>query len=55
MLELAKEVVEAEKNTDPAEERDRAKEPLTEVFNEAKSKNTLTSSSSGSSPTSTTS
>jgi type I restriction enzyme R subunit len=40
MLELAKEVVEAEKQTDPAEERDRAKEALTELFNEAKSKNT---------------
>jgi type I restriction enzyme R subunit len=40
MLELAKEVVEAEKDIDPVEERDRAKEALTELFNEAKSKNT---------------
>ena len=40
MLELAKEVVEAEKQTDPVEERDRAKEALTELFNEAKTKNT---------------
>jgi len=40
MLELAKDVVEAEKNTDPADERDRAKEALTELFNEAKSTNT---------------
>ena len=40
MLELAKEVVEAEKEVDPVEERDRAKEALTELFNEAKSKNT---------------
>ena len=40
MLELAKDVVEAEKQSDPAEERDRAKEALTELFNEAKSKNT---------------
>lgn len=40
MLELAKEVVEAEKQTDPTEERDRAKEALTELFNEAKGKNT---------------
>jgi type I restriction enzyme, R subunit len=40
MLELARDVVEAEKHTDPAEERDRAKEALTELFNEAKSRNT---------------
>ncbi|MBI0584654.1 MAG: type I restriction endonuclease subunit R [Methanomassiliicoccus sp.] len=40
ILELAKEVVEAEKETDPEEERDRAKEALTELFNEAKGKNT---------------
>ena len=40
MLELAKEVVETEKQTDTKEERDRAKEALTELFNEAKSKNT---------------
>ena len=40
MLELAKEVVEAEKGVDPVEERDRAKEALTELFNEAKGANT---------------
>jgi type I restriction enzyme R subunit len=40
MLELAKEVVEAEKAVDPVEERDRAKEALTELFNEAKGANT---------------
>ena len=40
MLELAKEVVEAEKGVDPVEERDRAKEALTELFNEAKTANT---------------
>ena len=40
VLELAKEVVEAEKGVDPVEERDRAKEALTELFNEAKSSNT---------------
>jgi len=40
ILELAKDVVEAEKETDPEEERDRAKEALTELFDEAKSKNT---------------
>jgi len=40
MLELAKDVVEAEKLTDTTEERDRAKEALTELFNEAKNKNT---------------
>jgi type I restriction enzyme R subunit len=40
MLELAKEVVEAEKDVDPVEERDRAKEALTELFKEAKGTNT---------------
>lgn len=40
ILELAREVVEAERQTDPVEERDRAKEALTELFNEAKGKNT---------------
>jgi type I restriction enzyme R subunit len=40
VLELAKEVVKAEKSVDPVEERDRAKEALTELFNEAKSSNT---------------
>ena len=40
MLELAKDVVEAEKQVDPVEERDRAKEALTELFKEAKTKNT---------------
>jgi type I restriction enzyme R subunit len=40
MLELAKEVVEAEKDIDPVEERDQAKEALTELFKEAKGNNT---------------
>jgi len=40
ILELARELVETEKQTDPVEERDRAKEALTELFNEAKGKNT---------------
>ena len=40
VLQLAKEVVEAEKGFDPVEERDRAKEALTELFNEAKNSNT---------------
>jgi type I restriction enzyme R subunit len=40
ILEIAREVLEAEKETDAEEERDRAKEALTELFNEAKSKNT---------------
>jgi type I restriction enzyme, R subunit len=40
ILELAKEVVQAEKQTDPVEERDRAKEALTELFKEAKNTNT---------------
>ena len=33
-------MVEAEKDTDPAEERDRAREALTELFQEAKNTNT---------------
>ena len=33
-------MVEAEKGVDPVEERDRAKEALTELFNEAKTSNT---------------
>jgi type I restriction enzyme R subunit len=40
ILEIAKEVVEAERESDREEERDRAKEALTELFNEAKGKNT---------------
>ncbi len=40
ILEIAKEVVEAEKETDPEEERDRAKEALTELFSEAKNQST---------------
>jgi type I restriction enzyme R subunit len=36
MLELAKEVVAAEKQAEPEEQRDKAKEALTELFNEAK-------------------
>ncbi len=40
ILELAQEVVAAEKETDPEEERDRAKEALTELFQEAKNTNT---------------
>lgn len=40
ILELAKDVVEAEKEVAPEEERDKAKEALTELFKEAKSKNT---------------
>jgi len=40
ILEIAKEVLEAEKETDPEEERDRAKEALTEIFTEARSHNT---------------
>jgi hypothetical protein len=40
MLEIAKEVVEAEKAVDPVEERDRAKEALTELFKEAKGAST---------------
>lgn len=40
ILELAKEVVAAENASDPEEERDRAKEALTELFQDAKSKAT---------------
>ncbi len=40
ILEIAKDVVEAEKRTDPVEEKDRALAALTELFNEVKSKNT---------------
>ena len=40
ILEIAKEVVEAEKQIDPEEEQDRALAALTELFNEVKSKNT---------------
>jgi len=40
ILAIARDVVEAEKQTDPEEERDRAKEALTELFNEAKTRNT---------------
>ena len=40
ILELAKDFVQAEKQTDPQEERDRAKEALTELFKDAKTKNT---------------
>jgi type I restriction enzyme, R subunit len=40
ILELAKDVVEAEKDVAPEAERDKAKEALTELFNEAKNKNT---------------
>jgi type I restriction enzyme R subunit len=40
ILALAKEVLEAEKEADPVEDRDRAKEALTELFKEAKNKNT---------------
>ncbi|HMQ77542.1 MAG TPA: type I restriction endonuclease subunit R [Flavobacteriales bacterium] len=40
ILDLAKDTVEAENATDPEEERDRAKEALTELFNEVKGKNT---------------
>jgi len=39
ILEVAKEVLEAERESDPEEERDRAKEALTELFQEAKGKN----------------
>lgn len=37
MLEIARDVVEAEKQVDPVEERNRAKEALTELFNQSKS------------------
>jgi len=40
ILEVAKEVLEAERERDPEEERDRAKEALTELFQEVKGKNT---------------
>jgi type I restriction enzyme R subunit len=40
ILEVAKEVVEAERKSDPEEEPDRAKEALTELFNEARGRNT---------------
>ncbi|HRX55161.1 MAG TPA: hypothetical protein P5016_11645, partial [Verrucomicrobiales bacterium] len=40
ILEIAKGVVEAENQADPKEEQDRALAALTELFNEAKSKNT---------------
>ena len=40
MLELAKDVVEAEKQAEPETERNKAKEALTELFNEAKGSNT---------------
>ena len=40
ILDLAKDVVEAEKEADPEEERDKAKEALTELFREAKHGNT---------------
>ena len=40
MLDVAKEVLEAERESDPEEERDRAKEALTELFKDAKNQNT---------------
>jgi type I restriction enzyme R subunit len=40
ILEVARDVVAAERDADPEEERDRAKEALTELFNEVKSSNT---------------
>ncbi len=40
ILQIAKEVVEAEKQVDPVKERDKAKEVLTELFQEAKGENT---------------
>ena len=40
ILEVAKEVLQAEQESDPEEERDRAKEALTELFNESKNHNT---------------
>ena len=40
ILQIAKEVVEAENQVDPEEEQDRALAALTELFNEVKSKNT---------------
>ena len=40
ILEIAKDVLEAERQSDPEEERDRAREALTELFEEAKNDNT---------------
>ncbi len=40
ILEVARDVVEAEREIDPEEERDQAKEALTELFNEAKNNGT---------------
>ncbi|XZE20668.1 type I restriction endonuclease subunit R [Pirellulaceae bacterium SH449] len=40
ILEIAKDTVEAEKQTDPQEEKDQAIAALTELFNEVKTKNT---------------
>lgn len=40
ILDVARKVLEAERELDPREERDRAKEALTELFNEVKSKGT---------------
>lgn len=40
MLELARDIVEAEKAVDPVEEQDRARAALTELFSEAKTGNT---------------
>ena len=40
ILAVAKDVVEAEKEVSPEEERNRAKEALTELFSEAKTRNT---------------
>lgn len=40
MLQLAREVVEAEKEVNPVEEQDRAKAALTELFSEARTRNT---------------
>ena len=40
ILEVAKDTVEAEKQVDPEEEKDKALSALTELFNEVKSKHT---------------
>ena len=40
ILELAKEVLEAEKEVDPEQERDKAREALTELFKEARNDKT---------------
>jgi type I restriction enzyme R subunit len=40
ILEIAKDTVEAEKQTDPQEEQNQALSALTELFNEVKTKNT---------------